>query len=276
MKQLHYRINGPTSLSFSGGRSSAYMLRQTLDANTANDLKDLVVMFANTGKEMPQTLDFVKECGERWGVDITWVEYIAEKPWFKLVNYDTASRSGEPFEAMIRISNYLPNPVVRKCTVELKVRAISRALISSGWDRWDAFIGMRADEMRRVRRLKSDNSREDPCAPMAEAGVTKKTVTDYWNASPFDLNLPNQNGVTRLGNCDLCYLKGAKQIESIIRDHPHLAEWWIKMETGVSSKGNPMRFRNDRPSYAQIAEALERQSAFDFEDSESLSCYCGD
>ena len=28
----------------------------------------------NTGKEMPQTLDFVQECGERWGLAIVWLE----------------------------------------------------------------------------------------------------------------------------------------------------------------------------------------------------------
>jgi 3'-phosphoadenosine 5'-phosphosulfate sulfotransferase (PAPS reductase)/FAD synthetase len=32
------------------------------------------VTFANTGKEMPETLDFVRDCGEHWGVDITWLE----------------------------------------------------------------------------------------------------------------------------------------------------------------------------------------------------------
>ncbi len=34
-----FAIDGPTSLSFSGGRTSGYMLRRTLDANTPDALK---------------------------------------------------------------------------------------------------------------------------------------------------------------------------------------------------------------------------------------------
>ncbi len=44
-----YKISGTTVVSFSGGRTSAYMLRQVLDNN--HHLNDLIVTFANTGKE---------------------------------------------------------------------------------------------------------------------------------------------------------------------------------------------------------------------------------
>lgn len=44
-----YKMSGTTVVSFSGGRSSDYMLRQVLDAN--DDLDDLIVTFANTGKQ---------------------------------------------------------------------------------------------------------------------------------------------------------------------------------------------------------------------------------
>lgn len=30
--------------------------------------------FANTGKEEEATLEFVRDCGERWGVPIVWIE----------------------------------------------------------------------------------------------------------------------------------------------------------------------------------------------------------
>ena len=60
-----YALRGMTVVSFSGGRTSAYMLRQVLDNN--DDLSDLVVTFAITGREHPATLEFVRECGERWG-----------------------------------------------------------------------------------------------------------------------------------------------------------------------------------------------------------------
>lgn len=62
-------------INFSGGRSSAYMLYHILDAHDGKLPNSAVVCFANTGKERPETLDFVKECGERWNVPITWLEY---------------------------------------------------------------------------------------------------------------------------------------------------------------------------------------------------------
>jgi hypothetical protein len=69
---------------------------------------------------MPQTLDFVQECGERWGVTIVWLECnpgLPEK--FEIVSHRTASRNGEPFERLLANRGMLPNPVTRFCTAEL-------------------------------------------------------------------------------------------------------------------------------------------------------------
>jgi len=56
---------GNVQIAFSGGRTSAYMLHQILETN--GPLPDrVVVSFQNTGREMPETLDFVQECSDRW------------------------------------------------------------------------------------------------------------------------------------------------------------------------------------------------------------------
>ena len=66
--------DGNVLISFSGGRTSGYMLHRILEAN--GDLPDRVkVLFANTGREMSGTLDFVHNVEKNWGVDITWLEY---------------------------------------------------------------------------------------------------------------------------------------------------------------------------------------------------------
>ena len=95
-----YKLSGTTIVIFSGGRTSAYMLRQVLDNN--DDLSDLVVSFANTVKEHPATQEFVQECAERWAVPIVWLEFRNDDTGFAIVDYTSASRQGEPFEAMIR------------------------------------------------------------------------------------------------------------------------------------------------------------------------------
>ena len=52
-------------VSFSGGRSSAMMAKIMID-NYPKD--ELIFTFANTGKEMPETLDFVDACDKAWNL----------------------------------------------------------------------------------------------------------------------------------------------------------------------------------------------------------------
>ena len=54
-----YVITEPTCISFSGGRTSAYMLYQVLQAHDGKMPDDGIVCFANTGKEEENTLKFV-------------------------------------------------------------------------------------------------------------------------------------------------------------------------------------------------------------------------
>ncbi|MEI7608264.1 MAG: hypothetical protein WCJ64_12885 [Rhodospirillaceae bacterium] len=61
-----YRIAGPALVSFSGGRTSAFMLKHILDAHGGVLPADVRVCFANTGREMLETLNFVEECSRRW------------------------------------------------------------------------------------------------------------------------------------------------------------------------------------------------------------------
>jgi len=78
-----YLITEPAVISFSGGRSSAYMLYRILEAHDFK-LPDFVeVVFANTGKEMPQTLDFVQAVAEKWGGGITWLEETRKKKFIE-------------------------------------------------------------------------------------------------------------------------------------------------------------------------------------------------
>ena len=71
----HFLISGPAVISFSGGRTSGYMLWRILQAHGGKLPDDVRVVFANTGKEMEETLEFVQAASDHWRVPITWVEY---------------------------------------------------------------------------------------------------------------------------------------------------------------------------------------------------------
>jgi 3'-phosphoadenosine 5'-phosphosulfate sulfotransferase (PAPS reductase)/FAD synthetase len=285
-----FKIYGPTCLSFSGGRTSAYMLWRVLQANTPEDIaRWLVVCFANTGKETEATLVFVRECAQRWGITVVWVEYRAEEPGYAVVDFETASRNGEPFEAIIRKRNYLPNPITRFCTVELKIRAMHKYLRSLGWGagdhEWDQMVGIRADEPRRVAKIRARPSPETTKAtmvmPLANAGISVGDVGAFWSKQPFNLMLTTTpEGRTLDGNCDLCFLKPRKQIVSLISRNPSTGVWWARMESlGLSSKPDGASFRNDRPSYATMVKNAEEQvDAFGFlpDDEPGMACFCGD
>ena len=270
-----FLITEPTCISFSGGRTSAYMLWRVLDANNGIPPPDARVIFANTGKEDEATLKFVHDCSVNWNVPITWVEYRDADPAFTVVTYETASRNGEPFEALIRKRQYLPNPVTRFCTSELKIRTIHKYLKSTGWTDHNEtmdWIGMRADEQRRAAKI-ADKSR----IPLVTAGVTKETVGEFWRNQAFDLELPNINGVTYHGNCDLCFLKGGSQVLSLIAEKPERGIWWAQMEAlALASKPSGAVFRSDRPSYKSMIQfASEQKDMFD-PNEESIACFCGD
>lgn len=277
-----FKIEGPALISFSGGRTSGYMLWRILQAHGGTLPDDVKVTFANTGKEMPQTLDFVKRCGDQWGVEIVWLQYahhvIPQARWQR-VTYETAARNGEQFKALIKAKQYLPNPVTRFCTIELKIRPMKFfAQQVMGWDTWTNVLGLRADEPSRVAKSRNNSDVWDNAMPLAVAGVTKAAVARFWLAQNFDLELPNINGKTALGNCDLCFLKSAATISAIMRANPESARWWIEAEAeALASKPSGARFRQDRPSYAEMLKATKEQRSIDFGTRDELiDCFCGD
>lgn len=260
------------------------MLHRVLEANGGLP-ENAVVMFANTGKEDEATLRFVRDIGLYWAVPIIWVEYRADAPGYAIVDFETASRNGEPFEAIIGKRQYLPNPVTRYCTVELKIRAMHKHLKALGWkddgQGWDQMVGIRADEPRRVAKIRARPSpetvHETMVLPLAVAGVTKKDVGDFWRVQPFDLQLPNNNGVTYEGNCDLCFLKGRNIVQTLIAAQPSRAIWWAAQEArGLSAKESGTRFRTDRPSYQTMLERAQNQEDLFEVDDCTIACFCGD
>lgn len=264
--------DGNVQIAFSGGRTSAYMLHQILEVN--GHLPDRVqVAFQNTGREMPETLDFVQECGERWGIPIVWLEYRPEPPGFEQVNHNSASRSGEPFEALIEKRRFLPNQQARFCTTELKVRPAKRYLRSLDWDYWTNCVGIRADEQRR---LKPEGvklgDRWTIWQPLAHANVSKHDVALFWRRQPFDLRLANINGSTPMGNCDGCFLKSEAHNAMLARDYPDRAEWWERMEEKAQrlTSGTGGTF-SKRYSRSELRSFVERQGSWAF-DTEGALC----
>ena len=288
-----YRVPRPAVISFSGGRTSAYMLKKIVDAYGGRLPDSVSVIFANTGLERPETLDFVDTCAAAWSVTVHWVEYDWDAPHrTRVVDFTTASRNGEPYAALIDRKGFVPSVTIRTCSGTLKRDRIeSYARHRLGLKRWHSVIGLRADEQRRVLRMRAMNcgSRTGAHAvlPLADAGVREADVLDWWKRQPFDLGIPSY-----AGNCTLCFLKGRAKLIHLIREDPTLADWWIEQEAKVANRTGPdgracesmKRFRLGE-TYAELkAAALAHRDLFDEDaassgesaESDSFDCHCTD
>tara|TARA_R100000234_G_C4979405_1_gene170058 strand:- start:361 stop:1182 length:822 start_codon:yes stop_codon:yes gene_type:complete len=252
--------DGKVLISLSGGRTSAYMLYQILKAN--DGLRDdVVVAFANTGREMQGTIDFIKEIQSRWNVNIRWLEYIKAKPKYQEVNHNSVSLDGKPFMEMIdskSANKFLPNQNIRFCTQELKVKTIKRFLVGMGWKRWINTVGIRGDEQRRLK--ESTDNRWVNWYPIAESKETVKNVNQFWKQHSFDLKIMKGSG-----NCDGCFLKSEATLAAMIREYPERMKWWEDMEqmTGGS-------FHRNR-TYKTLSDFVNKQSDWIF-DNQSYLC----
>ncbi|MCY4405018.1 MAG: 3'-phosphoadenosine 5'-phosphosulfate sulfotransferase [Rhodospirillaceae bacterium] len=269
------------------------MLRHIVDAYGGRLPGGLHIVFANTGMEREETLQFVDVCGREWGVEIAWVEYLWDAPHrTRTVDFATASRNGEPYAALIDRKGFVPSVTIRTCSGTLKRDRIeSYARHRLGLKRWHSVIGLRADEQRRVLRMRAMNcgSRTGAHAalPLADAGVREADVLDWWKRQPFDLGIPSY-----AGNCNCCFLKGRAKLIRIIREDPTLADWWIEQEARVANRTGPdgracesmKRFRLGE-TYAELkAAALAHRDLFDEAaasasesgESDSFDCHCTD
>ena len=241
-------------INFSGGRTSAYLTKRLIDEGG-----DYLVTFQNTGKELPQTLDFVNECDKRWNLGIVWLEY-RRPATFEVVTYETASRNGEPYDQLLeQRPSAIPNMQFRYCTMELKIMTLKRYLKSIGVTDYTSFNGIRYDEPRRWQKVKDSDI--DVELPLVSWKITKSDVLNWWKGQDFDLMVNEP-----YGNCDCCFLKGKGKLATIAKEKPELFDWWISKE----SKGRQWK---KEITYQQIKDKAQSQLGL-WDDDPSFECFC--
>lgn len=279
------------AISFSGGRTSAFMTKFLLNYYQSkwDDLKkchigydfkknkqiELKVIFANTGKEREETLEFINLCDIKFNLHTVWVESIFNMEYghgvdCKIVDYKTASRNGEPFEKMIQ-KHGMPNVQAPFCSRELKAYPIKKYLKNIGWKKYYTAIGIRADEFDRN---SANREKERIFYPLIELKSIKKSdVNEFWSKQDFDLDLKSYEG-----NCDLCYKKSFRKLMTIAKENPHLLKWWQEMENKYENfipsfrKNNeniklPFRFFRKKLSVLDLLEASKNNFRLAIDDS---------
>lgn len=189
---------------------------------------DMVVVFANTGKEAEGTLFFVDECATEWNIPVVWVEAIHKKEgkgWgvtHKIVTYETASRKGQPFEEMIA-SIGIPSVKTPFCSDQLKRKAIQSYLTSIGWRGYWKALGVRIDEPTRINPNAAKKRIMYPLWDLKP--MPKQAISDWWAKQSFGLDMIHPDE----GNCDNCWKKDMLRLVRNAKRNPSSFDWWQDM-----------------------------------------------
>lgn len=213
-------------VSFSGGETSAYMSKWLIE--NKSDHYEMVFVFANTGEEAEETLQFVDQCDKTWDLNMVWVEALVnyEKnkgTRHKIVDFNTASRKGEPFEDVIKKYG-LPNTNYPHCNREMKLAPIHSYIKSIGWKDYETAIGIRADEFDRM----SENQKQFKLIyPLIkDHPMTKQKINFWWSKQSFRLNLKSYQS-----NCKTCWKKSFRNLMHIAKENPEWFDFFKRMES---------------------------------------------
>lgn len=202
--------------SFSGGKTSAYM--SAILKRDYSDKYDIRYVFANTGQEREETLEFVQQVDQHFGLGVVWVEAVVHPEkgvgtTHKIVTFETATRDGSLFAAMS--AKYgIANRAAPHCTRELKERPIHSYMREITKDTYQTAIGIRLDEPRRFAKGGAWNV----VYPLVDWFPTdRQDVETYWEDMPFTLLLRSYEG-----NCKWCWKKSENKLYRIATEHPEV------------------------------------------------------
>ena len=270
-------------VTVSGGRSSA-MTARIIQTHEKYKSFNKIYVFANTGQERIETINFLKNIIKYWKIDLKIVEARCNLEMNKGVEFevmkdlDNISMNSEPFEEVIRHKNKgvfkgLPNPEAPYCSELLKTIPCKKYADSVfGTNNYIISIGYRKEDMpKRITfaEIKEDKKRIYPLITDFDYPIGYNELTSFFEKELFQLMISS-----KLGNCELCWKKGDKTLYENINYSSRTIDWWRKMEneTGTTS------FRDNRSIDDLIREAKEQliqTNPFDeFKEDDEDRCVC--
>lgn len=165
-----------------------------------------------------------KETGEKIPKFRKCVAEIPTGTKHRVVTFETADRSGKPFEDTIK-KFMIPNMQNFSCTREMKLRPIKSYARSIGWKKGDyvTAVGIREDEMDRI---SEGRKKEHLVYPLiSNRPMTKQKINFWWSQQPFRLELKGYEG-----NCKTCWKKSDRKLGTIALERPEWFDFFREME----------------------------------------------
>ncbi len=211
------RVIKPQVVSFSGGRSSAYLVYLMEQRRKAGE--DVHFTFMDTGAEHPATYQFIRDLVSDWNIPLICLRVVVNPVLGKGNSYRIVpvDEIGPDLQPMRDICEKYGTPYVHGafCTRTMKTEVFERYCRDTFGD-YHTWIGIRADEPKRLKP-------RDGVSYLAEiSDFEKQDVISWWKKQPFDLGIPEH-----LGNCVFCVKKGLNKLALAARDEPEMAaEFW--------------------------------------------------
>lgn len=244
-------------VSFSGGRTSAYMVHLIEQMRKRDEIHDVHYVFMDTGAEHPKTYEFIRKCVEHFEIDLICLRTVISDelgvgPMYRVVGLHECKPDLEPWVDINR-KHGTPFTIAPKCTDRMKTVPFQKYCNEMfGRNNYMTWLGLRADEPRRLK------EREDFAYLAHISNITKPEILDWWSDMPFDLEIDEH-----LGNCVFCIKKAEQKIALAMRDEPEMARQFDEMlnredvrTLDTRTIANDAIYRNGR-TMADIAEMFE-------------------
>lgn len=214
-------------VSFSGGRTSAYLVSKFKDDPNA------IFIFCDTGAEHPNTYTFIKQCVEHFNIDLICLKSVTNQEkgigvTYKQVSVDSIGWDLSMFADISKKYGAPFNPGGEHCTQHLKTIPFYKYCNEHfGEDNYKTWLGIRIDEKRRLKPKQGVKYLAE-ISPM-----NKNDILGYWQSMPFDLELDEW-----LGNCVFCIKKPVNRVALATLSEPELAKQFSAMLENNDSNEN--------------------------------------
>lgn len=227
-------------VSFSGGRTSAYMVHLMLKMDP-----DAHYIFMDTGAEHPATYEFVRNLVRHWDLNLTCLRVIPNPEMCKASTYEvlTVDQIGPDLEPWKRMLQKYGHPYVGGafCTDRMKTTPFTKYCEEHfGKGNYMTWLGIRTDEPKRLR------PREGFAYLANISDFEKQDILDWWEDQPFDLGIQEH-----LGNCVFCIKKSLQKVALATKDEPELAKQFVQMLDENDTKEDRVMYRNNN-SLSQV------------------------
>lgn len=181
-------------LGLSGGKDSSALAIYLRDK-----ISEMEYFFADTGAELPETLEFIDLLEDYLG-----------KPIVRL-------NAGRDFDYYLKLhNNYLPSPGQRWCTINLKLIPFENFI---GDDHAISYIAIRADEPDRSGYI-SKKLNIKTCFPFKDDGLIKDDIKNILESS--GLGVPDYYKWRSRSGCYFCFFQRQEEWIGLKNNHPDL------------------------------------------------------